>query len=252
MIYEPRRSFLRSASIHVPIQPSMRCLSVDINQTQNPASVQAMSISQKFVCGYLISIYFSRHSMALRACTYVLKKEKSGEPAGNTWTATIAPGGPTGLRPVCVFFVCVRGRRIKRNVEAFADHDDSFSLLLYDIWTGTCFFFCAWVHRRRIQRTLPAPAFSASHSTPLDVLRCTAFDVWTRGSPSPLPISTSVSSTFSLTHSPLRIAIPLVPTVRHSLSILIMSHGELPPPLSRFRHIYIRTSSINRTIQQLW
>jgi len=87
--------------------------------------------------------------------------------------------------------------------------------------------------------TLPAPAFSASHSTPLDVLRCMAFDVWTRGSPSPLSISTSVSSTFSLTHSPLRIAIPLVPTVRHSPSILIMSHGELPPILYLDSDIFI-------------
>jgi len=107
MIYEPRRSFLRSVSVHVPIQPSMRCLSVDINQTQNPASVQAMSISQKSVCGYLISIYFpaipwrSEHAHTFR------RRKKSGAPAGNTWTATIAPGGPTGLRPVCVFF-CMR------------------------------------------------------------------------------------------------------------------------------------------------
>ena len=179
--------------------------------------------------------------MALRACTYVSKKEKirrtsweyvdsNYRPRRSHWTETC----------VCFFLYACVEEELNETLRLSPIMTIASRFCLTTFGRGLVFFFfCAWVHRRRIQRTLPAPAFSASHSTPLDVLRCTAFDVWTRGSPSPLPISTSVSSTFSLTHSPLRIAIPLVPTVRHSPSTLIMSHGELPPILYLDSDIFI-------------
>ena len=54
-------------------------------------------------------------------------------PRQSHWTETCA-----------CFFVCVRGRRIKRNVRTFADHDDSFSSTLRHLEGDLC--VCFFLH----------------------------------------------------------------------------------------------------------
>jgi len=81
--------------------------------------------------------------MALRACTYVSKKEKIGCTSWEMWTATIVPDSPIGLRPVRVFlYACVE----EESNETLGPSPimTIASLLPYDIWKGTCVcvFFC--------------------------------------------------------------------------------------------------------------